>query len=91
MKSVYIARRLNSVQRPLLLVATAMVIVAPMSAASQIVMSHAADPYGGMLHATARVPPSKWRAFGKAYPMQILGSLRCILIASRSGAFLSGL
>jgi len=33
MKSVYIARRLNSVQRPLLLVATAMVIVAPISPA----------------------------------------------------------
>jgi hypothetical protein len=33
-----------------------MVIVAPISAASQIVMSHAADPYGGMLHATAPRP-----------------------------------
>ncbi len=56
MKSAYMVRRLNSVQRPLLLVATAMVIVAPMSAASQIVMSHAADPYGGMLHATVPRP-----------------------------------
>ncbi len=57
MKSVYMARRLNSLQRRLLVVATAMVIVVPMPAASQTVTADAADHYGGMLHA-ARVRPS---------------------------------
>jgi uncharacterized protein (TIGR03435 family) len=54
MKSVYMA---NSLQRPLLVVAIAMVIVMPMPAASQTVTANAADHYGGMLH-TAGVRPS---------------------------------
>src|ERR1700734_1030822 len=57
MKSIYMARRLNSLQRSLLVVATAMVIVVPMPAASQTVTANAADHYGGMLHA-AGVRPS---------------------------------